>query len=706
MATDQVPPIVTEPAPTGGPSPAGDAPGEERLGSAHGTPAASDGTGADLRVDAAALRVLLDGHYREVRDLVRANLAEHAQVLVDAEEMSAADFRDRVRDVVVMMAQTGQTGMGFPEEHGGGDDIGASIAAFETLAYGDLSVLVKVGVQFGLFGGAILQLGTKTHHDAHLADLVSGRTMGCFAMTETGHGSNVQAIGTVATYDAAAQEFVITTPDDTCRKDYIGNAAAHAELAVVFAQLEVPGDGGVQGHGVHAFVVPIREGGRPAAGVRIEDCGPKMGLPGVDNGRLWFDGVRVPRTALLNQFAEVTPEGRYLSPIDNPNRRFFTMLGTLVQGRVCVGGAGINAAKVALAIAVRYGDRRRQFEATSSSEEQVLLDYGMHQRRLLPLLARTYALHLAQEVVAGQLHEVFSGPGPTEPGADDHARRMLESRAAGTKALGTWHATRTIQECREACGGAGYLSENRFAALKADTDVFTTFEGDNHVLLQLVAKGLLTDYADEFEDMDQLGMARFVAGLAVDTVVERTAVHKLVQSVRDLLPGGDSWDQDAGLLDPDYQLAMLRFREEHMIAGVARRLKRGIDQGAHPGAVFSRVQDHVIAAARAHTERLVLEAFVAKVATVRDRDLRAALNALCDLHALSTIEADRAWFMEHGRLSSARSKAISREVGALCRRLRPVAVDLVDAFGVPEEVLRSPELLHWPIGGGQATRGA
>ncbi|MDR7254847.1 acyl-CoA oxidase [Nocardioides sp. BE266] len=683
MATEQVPPVADE-MPTV----------EPETPTVAGDDAAVHAADPGYRqpeVDVDALRTLLDGRYREVRDLVRANLAEHAQILLDEEEMTRADFRERVKEVVVMMAETGQTGMGFPTEYGGGGDIGASIAAFETLALGDLSVLVKVGVQFGLFGGAILQLGTKTHHDAHLADLVSGRTMGCFAMTESGHGSNVQALGTVATYDVEAQEFVITTPDDASRKDYIGNAAAHAELAVVFAQLDVAGER----HGVHAFVVRIREDGAVVDGVRIEDDGPKMGLNGVDNGRIWFDGVRVPRTALLNQFAEVTPEGRYLSPIDNPNKRFFTMLGTLVQGRVCVGGAGINAAKVALTIATRYAVRRRQFEATSPDEEQVLLDYGMHQRRLLPLIARTYALHFAQEVVAGQLHDVFTGPGPTEQGNDEHARRMLESRAAGTKALGTWHATRTIQECREACGGAGYLSENRFAALKADTDVFTTFEGDNHVLLQLVAKGLLTDYAGEFEDMDQLGMARFVAGLAVETVVERTSVHKLVQSVRDLLPGGDRWDQEAGLLDPNYQLAMLRFREEHMIGGVARRLKRGIDQGDNPGAVFSRVQDHVIAAARAHTERLVLEAFVAKTAELPDGDLKVALNLLCDLHALSTIEADRAWFMEHGRLSSARSKAISREVNALCRKVRPLAVDLVDAFGVPDEMLRSPELLAW-----------
>lgn len=647
---------------------------------------ASDGAEAYRQpdIDVPALTTLLDGKYAEIRQLVRTNLAEAAEILDEAEDLSRDDYRDRVRDLVVSMASTGQTGMGFPTEYGGGGDIGASVAAFETLALGDLSVLVKVGVQFGLFGGAILQLGSTAHHDAYLADLITGKLMGCFAMTETGHGSNVQALGTVAAYDPETQEFVITTPDDLSRKDYIGNAARHADMAVVFAQLEVGGTS----EGVHAFMVPLREKGKVLPGVRIEDCGRKVGLNGVDNGRIWFDHVRVPREALLNRYADVTPEGAYESAIENPNKRFFTMLGALVQGRVCVGGAGINASKVALTIATKYAVQRRQFNATSEDEEELLLDYGMHQRRLFPLVARTYALHFAQEVVAAQLHDVFSGIE-----GDEHARRELESRAAGTKALGTWHATRAIQECREACGGAGYLSINRFDALKADTDVFTTFEGDNHVLLQLVAKGLLTDYASDFSDMDQFGMVRFVAGMAVETVIERTNVHKLIERVRDLLPGGDEWDQEAGLLDPNYQLMMLRFREEHMLAGVARRLKRGIDNKMNPGEVFSRVQDHVIGAARAHVERLVLEAFTDKIKELPEGDNKVALSLLCDLHALSVIEADRAWFMEHGRLSSMRSKAISREINGLCRKIRPLAVDLVDAFGVPPEMLRSPELL-------------
>ncbi|MEU8496099.1 acyl-CoA dehydrogenase [Streptomyces lavendulae] len=641
-------------------------------------------------IDVPALTAVLDGEYAGIRDLVRGNLTTYSSILDEADELGIDAYRERVREIVVKMAATGQTGMGFPVEYGGGGDVGASIAAFETLAFGDLSVLVKVGVQFGLFGGAILHLGTRRHHEAHLPGLITGELMGCFAMTETGHGSNVQALGTVATYDSATGEFVITTPDDDARKDYIGNAARHAELAVVFAQLEVDG----RSQGVHAFVVPLRTGGRTAPGIRIEDDGRKMGLNGVDNGRIWFDGVRVPREALLNRFADVTPEGRYESAIDDPNRRFFTMLGTLVQGRVSVAGAGTSVAKVALTVATKYAARRRQFGAGQGSEEQVLLDYGLHQRRLLPLIARTYALHAAQDVVRTQLHEVFSGISGISGIEDDaRARRRLEARAAGMKALSTWHATRVVQECREACGGAGYLAVNRFAALKGDSDVFTTFEGDNHVLLQLVAKGLLTDHASEFEGLDQLGMVRYVTGLAVETVIERTSAHKLLERVRDLLPGGDDWDREAGLLDPEYQLAMFRFREEHLLAGLARRIKRGIDQERAAGAVFSQVQDHVIALARSHVERLVAEAFVDQVRALPEGGGKAALGLLCDLFALSAIEADRAWFMEHGRLTVQRSKAISREVNDLCRKVRPLAVDLVDAWGIPSAVLRAPDLV-------------
>ena len=637
----------------------------------------------ETHVDVAALSTLLDGRYKTVRDQVRANLVERKDVLGDAESMTSSEFRERVKDVVVELAGTGQTGYGFPQEYGGGGDIGASVAAFETSAFGDLSVLVKLGVQFGLFGGAVLQLGTERHHKEYLERLVSAELMGAFAMTETGHGSNVQALGTRAVYDPETEEFVIDTPDAASRKDYIGNAAVHARAAVVFAQLEVAG---VE-QGVHAFVVPLRdEKGRTLSGIDISDCGPKIGLNGVDNGRISFHGVRVPRTALLNKYADVTESGEYVSAIDNADRRFFTMLGTLVQGRVCVGGAGINASKVALVIAIKYALRRRQFGPPGTDKETLLLDYGQHQRRLLPLLARTYALHFAQERVSADLHRVFTDP----DSASERLRRALESRAAATKALGTWHASRTIQECREACGGAGYLSVNRFDALRADTDVFTTFEGDNTVLMQLVAKGRLTDLRDSFGSLDQIGMVRYVAGIAVETVVEKTAMRQFIERLQDAVPGGgQSDDPDAGLLDPAYHLSMLRWREDHLTSSVARRIKTGVDRGGDPAEVFSVAQDHVIKAASAHGERLVLEAFHTKIENTPTGSNRDVLNMLSDLYALSVIEADRAWFMEHGRLSAGRSKAVVSMVNELCRKLRPHAADLVDAFGVPRELLRT-----------------
>jgi len=626
------------------------------------------------------LRRLLDGEHAETRDKVRDGLSTPAFApLIDPPR---AEYRDRVLAWAKTLADMGGPATGFPIEYGGAGQVGAMVAGFETLAYGDLSLLVKVGVQFGLFGGAVLHLGTERHHEAHLRAITALELPGCFAMTETGHGSNVQALGTTATYDAERQEFVVHTPDEQSRKDYIGNAAAHGRMAAVFAQLVVGGES----RGVHALLVPLRaEDGTVLPGVRIEDCGPKLGLEGVDNGRIWFDHVRVPRKALLDRYAQVSPEGVYTSPIENATRRFFTMLGTLIMGRVCICGASVSATKVALTIAVRHALERRQFGPPGSEEEALLLDYRTHQRRLLPALATTYGLHFAQERLNAQLHEVFTAEREL-----DRERRELETLAAGLKAVASWHATETIQECREACGGWGYLRASRFADLKADTDVFTTFEGDNTVLLQLCAKNLLTDYRDQFGELDPLGTATFVAGQVFETLAERTAVRELLGRLADeLLPGRDD---GADLLERDTQLSLFKWRQEHILSGVARRLKGGIDGGRDPFSVLVECQDHVVAAARAWVDLVVLEAFADGVARAPEGEARDMLDRLCSLYALSRIETERGWYQEHGRLSSTRSKAVIKAVNALCDEVREDAAVLVEAFAVPEQWLaRSDE---------------
>src|SRR5256714_5753670 len=446
-----------------------------------------------VTMEVGRLRAFVDGRWAAIREEVRAQIRA-SELLRPVDGLSIEDYRAGVLEQARMVSQTKSARLFFPREYGGEGDMGGALTAFETIALVDLSLLVKVGVQYGLFGGVIRRLGTERHHRRYLKAAMTMELPGCFAMTETGHGSDVQSIRTTATYDPARQEFLVHTPDDDARKDYIGNVGRDGQMAAVFAQLITGGER----RGVHVLLVPMRdERGRPCANVRIEDCGDKGGLNGVDNGRLWFDQVRVPREALLDRFGSVALDGTYTSPIANETRRFFTILGTLVSGRVSVSGAGLSAAKLALAIAIRYGSTRRQFRIPGSDQEVILLDYLQHQRRLLPALATTYAMHFAQSALVEALHAASDGDS-----ADESEQRHIETLAAGLKAISTWHSTQTIQTCREACGGAGYLSVNRLTQLRADTDIFTTFEGDNTVLLQLVAKGLLTNFRDEFGSMD------------------------------------------------------------------------------------------------------------------------------------------------------------------------------------------------------------
>jgi acyl-CoA oxidase len=346
---------------------------------------------------------------------------------------------------------------------------------------------------------------------------------------------------------------------------------------------------------------------------------------------------------------------------------------------VSICGASITASKVALDIAVRRALTRRQF-GPPGGEEVLLMDYRTHQRRLLPALATTYGLHFAQERLVAQLHAVF-----TDERVPDRKRRELETMAAGLKAIASWHATDTIQSCREACGGAGYLRANRFAALKADTDVFTTFEGDNTVLLQLAAKNLLTDYRDEVGELDPLGLASFFAGQVIGTIAERTAVRKVLTGLAsDLLPGRDDGGE---LLDRGEHLGLLRWRQGHILQGAARRLKGGIDSGREPFDVLVDCQDHIVAAARAWVDVVVLEAFADAVERCPDPALTTILDRLCSLYALARVEAERGWYQEHGRLTAARSKAVIKAVNTLCAELRPDAGLLVEGFGVPTPAL-------------------
>lgn len=618
------------------------------------------------------LRRAIDGKWRHVREQSRLELAE--MDLAYDMSLSLDEARERVLGQMKQLVPTGIPAAGFRVENGGTGDPGMAVTGIEMLAQFDLSLMVKAGVQWGLFGGAIENLGTEQHHERYIRPLIDLDLLGCFAMTETGHGSDVQSLETTATFDPATEEFVIHSPTPSARKDYIGGAAAHARVAAVFARLITLGED----HGVHCFVVPIRnENGDDLPGVTTSDCGYKGGLGGVDNGRIMFDQVRIPRENLLNRYGQVDDGGTYSSPIESRNARFFTMIGTLIRGRVSVGGSARAAAEVALSIALRYALQRRQFEGPPG-EEVVLLDYRMHQRRLLPLLAEAYALRFAHNQLVARMHRL-----QTEEDPDPHAQRELEGRAAGLKAVQTEFATRAIQVCREACGGAGYMADNRLTTLRGDSDVFTTFEGDNVVLLQLVAKELLTSYAKEVNGLDPVAMVRFAAGTVAETVRERTAATQLIQRLID----ARSSDEDHNLLDRGTQLDLFEDREQHVIETAAKRLNRAGKDQARAFEVFNDAQDHVVKIGQVHIDRIALEAFTAGIARTEDDEAADVLRDVCSLYALTVIERDKAWFMEHNRLSDNRAKAVSREINLLLDKLRPHTLALVEGLGVPEASL-------------------
>ena len=617
-------------------------------------------------VDTKKLSAHLDGKHIALRKKVRQFFLD-PKLSLDRIPERKDDYRELIFEWCEMTAQEGWGALAFPKFAGGKDDVEKYMAVFEELGYHDLSLTIKFGVQFGLWGGSVYWLGTEKHHRKYLKDIGTLALPGSFAMTEGGHGSNVRDIEVTATFDPAQDAFILHTPNELARKEYIGNAAVHAKAATVFAQLVTDGES----HGVHAFVVPLRDDkGKTLKGIRIEDNGRKLGLNGVDNGRIWFDNVIVPRDNLLDKFGSVDAEGNYSSPITSQSKRFFTMLGTLVGGRVGVPYAGLSAAKLGLTIAIKYAGNRTQF-GPNGGDEISILDYSTHQRRLMPLLAKAYAFHY------GQRYSLERYVNKTEKDG-----QQVEAVAAGMKSLCTWFTTEALQECREACGGNGYLWENRFADMKADSEIFTTFEGDNTVLLQLVAKTRLGEFKDSFGSMGLMGTMKFVTDIAGTKISELNPI--ITRNV-----------DRKHLLSRSFYTAAFKYREEYLTRLVAQRLSKRVKGGMDSFEAVIECQPMMVDMGKAYVERLVLDQFIKGVKSA-DKDIQKPLMMLERLYALSMIEEYKGWYLENGYIEGRKAVYISKMVDELCLKTREHCSDLVDAFGIPDGIITAPIATEYP----------
>ncbi|WP_299184841.1 acyl-CoA dehydrogenase [uncultured Aquimarina sp.] len=610
--------------------------------------------------EASTIDQILKGEHTDVVDAFREVLKD--PIFDWNIRRTKEEFREHVLQQVKFLAKQGYGAMAYPEAYGGTEDMPGYAAIFENIMYVDGSLAIKFGVQFGLFGGSIQKLGTKKHHDLYLADTGETKLLGCFAMTETGHGSNVRGIKTTATYHKETDSIIIHTPGQNDNKEYIGNAL-DSKMASVFAQLIVNG----KNEGVHAILVPIRnEQHELMPGVTIEDNGYKLGLNGVDNGKIWFHQVRVPRENLLNKYGDIDVSGSYHSDIKNPNKRFFTMLGTLVGGRICVARAGLGGAKKALAIAVRHALKRRQFNDSIKIQEDLLMDYPTHQLRLTPAVATCYVY----DITLTHMMKIYSDKSVVD-------KRKIETQVAGLKSIITWFANDTIQECREACGGKGYLIENQIADLKGDVDIFTTFEGDNHVLLLLAAKGILSEFKSEFNSAGFTAVLKLLGARLNDKLSTINPIYT------------NNVDKDH-LYNPKFHKHAFDYRTRRLTYTLAMRIRDYVKKGIPSYQAFLKVQTHLLALGKAYSAELAYSTFTSFVDTIDDKKYQQLFQKIGTLYALHELRKDTSWYLEQGYIGSAKSKAIRNRVERLSTELRPHIKTLVDGYGIPEHCMSAP----------------
>ncbi|EGG24423.1 acyl-CoA oxidase [Cavenderia fasciculata] len=521
------------------------------------------------------------------------------------------------------------------------------------------SLMTKMVVNNFLFGASVFNLGTERHHTL-LPDIQSGKLLGCFAMTELGHGSNVRALETTATYDSEKNEFVINTPVRTATKWWIGNSA-HAVIATVFARLIIDG----VDNEVHAFLVPLRKsnGYDLLPGVKIGDLGMKFGLNGVDNGWIQFDNVRIPASNLLDKFGGVE-NGVYRSPISSPSKRFATILAQMITGRISICAGTIRNLKIGLAIACRYATKRLQFGPDLKSTENAIMDYPTHYLSLMPMVASVYAYDATRSYLAKKFQE--------RTGEDE-----IHVLASGLKAFLTQYTTTSLLEMRRMCGGHGYWGLSRFGRLIASNDIGRTFEGDNTLLLQQVAKDLLTQFKKEYTSNKFTGTLKY---LSKNTSLFMDRINPITTRRSD----------EKHILSLKFLLDAMEYRSSKLLIDSANTVAKNYKETKKPFDSWNVSLEILVHLAKAHTETIIVTKFIESIKAVQDRELKDSLKKLCQLYALCKIREDFEFFRNTNYLKNGKAIAIGKIISTLCFELSREAITLVEGFGNDEELLESP----------------
>ncbi|CEI66178.1 Peroxisomal acyl-coenzyme A oxidase 1 [Fusarium venenatum] len=537
------------------------------------------------------------------------------------------------------------------------------------------------GLHATMFLKTLEEQGTPAQHKLFLERARNYEIIGCYAQTELGHGSNVRGLETTATWNPEDKTFTLHSPHLTASKWWIGSLGKAANHAVVVAQLILNG----KSYGPHPFVVPIRDmkTHEPLENIHVGDIGPKFGYNTMDNGFLLFNHVKIPHVNMLNRFSGIDPEtSKYIRP-SNPALIYGTL--TFIRSSIVFQSGSVLARGVT--IATRYCAVRRQFQdrdASGEVGENQVLNYTMVQHRLLPLLASSYALHftgraminlynanqkrMAQSRDASDANSNKRGPGPEElsPGSDHLAD--LHAISCSLKAFASTTAAEGLEVCRRACGGHGYSAFSGIGSWYADYLPTVTWEGDNYMLTQQVARYLLKS-------------ARAVlAGKAPDNGISR--IFKEFIRRQDIGAAFDVLDSDQDLVDAfAWRVSFLTFEA----------LKHRDEEKQSWNSLLIDFWRLSTAYAQYQVVKNFHEALKEESTKASlDANTLALLHKLFELFALHHLQSSASEFFTSAATTVRQIQlARTKRTLSLLDEIRPHAVRLVDAWSFPDWQLDS-----------------